>query len=217
MTDISSCSFGKIKMAWLCFYHNVCLVVFSTYPSILELPHLSFGASNRIVFIFQIKAVKMEGWHFLPRPGDLLWARDQVSLTSGNWHSLTEGPLHLLCPTALEICCWSPSNSLFGTYCRWLDACLGQLRTSHKNCRLWQANTPVLTDVGWVAKMDPKTTKKLLEEADIPECSCQLVTAPTASKLKKAVGDLTIVAFYYLLQVGEYTCKGTRNNTKQTV
>ena len=32
-----------------------------------------------------------------------------------------------------------------------------------------------------------------------------------------AVGDLTMVAFYYLLRVGEYTIKGTRNSTKQTV
>ena len=36
-------------------------------------------------------------------------------------------------------------------------------------------------------------------------------------KLDKAVGDLTMVAFYYLLRVGEYTIKGTRNETKQTV
>jgi hypothetical protein len=26
-----------------------------------------------------------------------------------------------------------------------------------------------------------------------------------------------MIAFYYLLQVGEYTVKGSRNNTKQTV
>ena len=28
---------------------------------------------------------------------------------------------------------------------------------------------------------------------------------------------MAMIAFYYLLQVGEYTVKGSRNNTKQTV
>lgn len=33
----------------------------------------------------------------------------------------------------------------------------------------------------------------------------------------RAAADLIIIAFYYLLRVGEYTIKGQRNNTKQTV
>ena len=31
----------------------------------------------------------------------------------------------------------------------------------------------------------------------------------------QAVVDLTLIAFYYLLRVGEYTLKGTRNSSKQ--
>jgi hypothetical protein len=41
--------------------------------------------------------------------------------------------------------------------------------------------------------------------------------SPGANDLDKAIGDLTIIAFYYLLRVGEYTIKNKRNNTKQTV
>ena len=33
----------------------------------------------------------------------------------------------------------------------------------------------------------------------------------------KAVGDCAVIAFYYLLQVGEYTVKKQRNEAKQTV
>ena len=33
----------------------------------------------------------------------------------------------------------------------------------------------------------------------------------------KAVGDCAIIAFYYLLQVEEYTVKKQRNETKKTV
>jgi hypothetical protein len=37
------------------------------------------------------------------------------------------------------------------------------------------------------------------------------------SELTKATGDLSLVAFYYLLRIGEYTTKGSRNESKQTV
>jgi hypothetical protein len=39
---------------------------------------------------------------------------------------------------------------------------------------------------------------------------------PEASELDCAVGDLTMIAIYYLLCIGEYTTKGTWNNLKQT-
>jgi hypothetical protein len=36
------------------------------------------------------------------------------------------------------------------------------------------------------------------------------------SEKDKAVGDLALIAFYYLLRIGEYTIKGSRNDSKQT-
>jgi hypothetical protein len=33
----------------------------------------------------------------------------------------------------------------------------------------------------------------------------------------QAIGDLALIAFYYLLCIGKYTVKGKHNNTKQTV
>jgi hypothetical protein len=69
---------------------------------------------------------------------------------------------------------------------------------------------------GW-RKHDPATTKKLPVEADVPTFLCQLGASPSATTLESAVGDLTLIAFYYLLRVGEYTTKQTRNETKQTV
>lgn len=69
---------------------------------------------------------------------------------------------------------------------------------------------------GW-RKEDPATSKKLPVEADVPEYLCQIGSSPSASAFEAAVGDLTLIAFYYLLRVGEYTCKSARNNTKQTV
>jgi hypothetical protein len=36
------------------------------------------------------------------------------------------------------------------------------------------------------------------------------------SAFKEAVGNLALIAFYYLLCIGERTVKGTQNETKQT-
>ena len=69
---------------------------------------------------------------------------------------------------------------------------------------------------GW-RKEDPPTTKMLPVESDVPEWLVAEGHKQGATELDRAVGDLTMIAFYYLLRVGEYTIKGTRNETKQTV
>ena len=53
-------------------------------------------------------------------------------------------------------------------------------------------------------------------ESDVPELLAATGKRPGASELVKAVGDWTLIAFYYLLRVGEYTIKGSRNKTKRT-
>jgi hypothetical protein len=64
-------------------------------------------------------------------------------------------------------------------------------------------------------KIDPPTTKQLPVEADIPEFLVQLGLSPEAHELDRAIGNLTMIAFYYLLRIGEYITKGTQNNSKQ--
>ncbi len=61
---------------------------------------------------------------------------------------------------------------------------------------------------GW-RKANPPTIKKLPVESDIPEFIAELGTLPNATTLDQAIGDLTLIAFYYLLRVGEYTTKST--------
>ena len=69
---------------------------------------------------------------------------------------------------------------------------------------------------GW-RKEDPPTSKMLPVESDVSEWLVAGGTRHGATELDRAVGDLAMVAFYYLLRVGEYTIKGTRNETKQTI
>ena len=69
---------------------------------------------------------------------------------------------------------------------------------------------------GW-CKGDPPTKKQLPVEADVPEYLVGLGRAMTATELDRAVGDLVLIAFYYLLRIREYTVKGRREETKQMV
>ncbi len=69
---------------------------------------------------------------------------------------------------------------------------------------------------GW-RKEDPPTIKKLPVGIDIPEYISLCSLRPLATEHDRAAADLILIAFYYLLRVGEYTMKSTRNNTKQTV
>ena len=66
-------------------------------------------------------------------------------------------------------------------------------------------------------KEDPATIKKLPVQSDIPELLVSMAYNGNSTEKDKAATDLTMIAFYYLLRVGEYTVKGSRNSTKQTV
>ncbi len=66
-------------------------------------------------------------------------------------------------------------------------------------------------------KVDPATQKKLPVQADVPELLIETAYQSGTPERQQATADLTMIAFYYLFRVGEYTVKGSRNNTKQTV
>ena len=63
--------------------------------------------------------------------------------------------------------------------------------------------------------MDGPIFKKLLVEADVPKSLVKLGSQSSAMAFDKAVGDLSLSAFYYFLRIGKYTIKGTRNESKQ--
>ena len=62
-------------------------------------------------------------------------------------------------------------------------------------------------------KLDPPTKKKLPVEVDVPECIAARKTQGCAAKINNkyrsaslmaAIGDLCLIALYYLLRIGEY-------------
>ena len=70
-------------------------------------------------------------------------------------------------------------------------------------------------------KTDPPTKKKLPVEADVPELLIDMAYTNKEDTFTQATADLALIAFYYLLRIGEYTIKSTaelgKSNTKQTV
>ena len=68
-------------------------------------------------------------------------------------------------------------------------------------------------------KWDKPTEKKLPVEVGLVELLCTMgqLGFGQASTKDAVVGDWVCIAFYYLLRVGEYTQKGTRQESKQTV
>jgi hypothetical protein len=66
-------------------------------------------------------------------------------------------------------------------------------------------------------KEDPATIKKLPVQSDIPELLVTMAYKGMGTEKDKAVADLTLIAFYYLLRVGKYTINGSFNSTNQIV
>ncbi len=64
---------------------------------------------------------------------------------------------------------------------------------------------------------DPPTKKMLPVEADVPKLLVEMGYGQSGSAHAQAVGDLSLIACYYLLRIGEYTVKGKQNEAKQTI
>ena len=65
-------------------------------------------------------------------------------------------------------------------------------------------------------KEDGPTNKKLPVEVDVPAFLARQAYKFNTSARDKRVADLSLIAFYFLLRVGEYTVKSSNNNAKQT-
>ncbi|KAL9178895.1 hypothetical protein ACHAXT_011868 [Thalassiosira profunda] len=63
---------------------------------------------------------------------------------------------------------------------------------------------------------DPAVEKKLACHPDLPAFACAWGLRKDATPQQQAVGDLVMVAFYYLLRVGEYTTKKRRKTRTRT-
>ena len=66
---------------------------------------------------------------------------------------------------------------------------------------------PVQHMLAGFRNFDPAVEKKLACHPNLPHEACKFGLRPKATPQEAATGDLVIIAFYYLLRVGEYTTK----------
>lgn len=76
---------------------------------------------------------------------------------------------------------------------------------------------PLGLTVSGAKKWDKPVDKKLPVEADVVELLCSFGQMKNASLRDAVAGDWALIAFYYLLRIGEYTEKSLREQSKQTV
>ena len=89
--------------------------------------------------------------------------------------------------------------------------------TSPLNDAQGNLHRPIKLMLAGFARADPPTEKKCAIGVDIPERLCKLGLTKGATPWLQAVGDWALIAFYFLLRIGEYTIKRTKNQSKQTV
>jgi hypothetical protein len=71
--------------------------------------------------------------------------------------------------------------------------------------------------IGGYTKADPPTKRMLPVEANVPELMVKMGYEKEGLIKAQAVSDLALIAFYYLLRIGEYTVNRKQNKFKQTV
>ena len=63
---------------------------------------------------------------------------------------------------------------------------------------------------------DSPTEKKLACHPDLPYFACMFANREHTAEAQQAVGDLIVIAFYFLLRVGEYTSTPRRKKKART-
>ena len=76
---------------------------------------------------------------------------------------------------------------------------------------------PLSIIISGYKKWDKPVEKKQPVGIDIPELLCTMGQLSFATTQDSVLGDWVLIAFYYLLRIGEYTQKSSRQETKQTV
>ena len=144
--------------------------------------------------------------------------------------SLTTGchvPSESLCPTVFAVCIHSGrygrgKKYIIGTVSVALSAIGTAVALAYEGILTKaQGNKYLLPRMAQTMeewrKEDTPTKKNIPVGIGVPEFLVELGMAKDATEVVKVVGDCAVIAFYYLLRVEEYTMKGQRNETNQTV
>ncbi len=217
MTDIPSRSFGS-KPKWHCKSNTDLLTLFN---NLFPIPpqnswtvfQISYAVGIQVTSVLQMKDFTLEECRRLPKVGK------HVGATGLPMSHLWEWTLSYRTPHSL-----SESASLQALQGRVRTGYYGQGKQIQAGSVVSSAITAVGQAIALATntnptkivgsdkllprlqqmldgfrKADPPTTKQLPVEADVPEFLVQLGLSPEARELDRTLGDLTMIAFYYLL------------------
>lgn len=75
---------------------------------------------------------------------------------------------------------------------------------------------PVQHMLAGFKNFDPAVEKKLACAPDLPHFACEWAYRAGTGPQQQAIGDLIVIAYYYLLRIGEYTTKVRRKKKTRT-
>ena len=125
--------------------------------------------------------------------------------------SSAEGMLHLM-PPGMQ---W---HSHYGYHSHWQDDVFGHRNRSYEGPRDSHRYPPMHSLYArWICKRRSSNTEETTSGTRWPELLVEWGSMAGNDQLVVAVGNLTLVVFYFLILVGQCTCKSICNVTKQMV
>ena len=238
ISDVPSRSFGS-NPARTCKTDSNLLTLFNSH--LFPLPHQQSWTVyhpncvvvTRVTSILQTRLFKLDGWRQLPKRGRHV---GKIGATMSNlWEwilTYSRSPTNNA-SIALQASRHEHEQDIMERDDRYRVAVTSTItavgQTTAMACYDNMNPTKVLGSEWFIpaiqimidryTKADPPMNKKLSVEADVPELLINMgyKSAGVGSTLAQSVGDLAFIAFYYLLHIGEYTIKRSRNSKKQTV
>jgi hypothetical protein len=230
LTDIPSRSF-RSNPEWLCNNDSKLLTLFScTFPLPEQASWTTFRFTTkmimRVISVLRMTDIMLDEWRQLPKIGQHIGDIGQTTSGLWDWTLTYRGsgtPREYV--SSQDSLPASAGGRMEGENESRLARLLALSQPLVRRSRWPVEKTPQIigsekllpwlqqTYDGW-RKEDPATTKQSPVEADVPELLVDRGRRALATERDRAVGDLTLIAFYYLLRIGKYTIKSNQNETK---
>lgn len=180
--------------------------------------HHSSVTNPRVIFTFQTSLLTLMSDTVCKNLADLLGSLNKVCWTFVSRPSPSWGSIHASSPPYVGVCHCSPHWWFLAKVAK------SQLRLSlqhslplarqlpwllekiHQNCLIQEVTPTTSPSTQRVAHGRPQNVEETSCWSRCATILCNLGAAPNTTTLEAAEGDLTVIAFYYLFQVGEYTC-----------
>ncbi len=229
MTNVPSRLFGS-KPKWHFQSEEKLLTFFNiNFPlpnqNLWTVCHPTSGIATHVISVLWMMPFTLEDWRQLPLASRNIgaigngmqclweWTLTYTIPTSPNASDSSLGLLHELAQASMVRACQVKNCTVSSAL-----TAIGQTISNPTKIVGSERLLPCLQIMlDGYRKVDPPTQKNLPVQLEVPKLLVTTAYQLGTAEVQRAMVDFTMIAFYYLLWVGEYTVKGSRNKTKQTV